>query len=239
MTPRFWPTLYLLAGLAPSGLAAQHAAHCTSNTSLGCAEEYFDNLVAFDAWDEAEAIVNDDSRWVDSEDCNAIRQNAFADLITSGNLRVTTPAGDSIDQTMTGAHITVTNHVIALLAGMSGDVLIISLGHEVAHHLRHDDPEAELLILLCLKEEEEDDPGGGDPGTTETCEDVWVPPLTTTVPVFIPAGNCPDSVTEPEECDFGTAVCTGNLSVHVCPGRWVDQIVVLRDGYTERVCTSN
>lgn len=87
------------------------------------------------------------------------------------------------------------------------------------------------------REEEDDEPGGGDPGTTETCTDVEVPPLTTTVPVWIPAGNCPGEP-EAEECDFEAALCTG-MVVRVCPGRWVNQIVVLREGYTERVCTSN
>ncbi len=87
-------------------------------------------------------------------------------------------------------------------------------------------------------EEEEDEPGGEDPGTTETCTDIKHPPLTTTVPVWIPPGNCPDSQTEATSCDFDTGFCPG-MHVRTCPGRWVDQVVVLRKAYTERVCTSN
>ncbi|MDE0659758.1 MAG: hypothetical protein OXI79_08945 [Gammaproteobacteria bacterium] len=89
------------------------------------------------------------------------------------------------------------------------------------------------------EEDEDDDPNGGeDPGTTETCEDVEHPALTTTVPVWVVPDTCGDNQAEADSCDFETKICTG-MRLHICPGKWVDQVVVLREAYKERVCTSN
>ena len=96
---------------------------------------------------------------------------------------------------------------------------------------------AERCAWLPL-EEDDDEPGEGGGESTETCEDVWRPALTTTVPVWVVPTDCNDNEDEAETCDFETGICTG-MRLHVCPGKWVDQVVVLRDGYMERVCTSN
>lgn len=86
-------------------------------------------------------------------------------------------------------------------------------------------------------EEDEDDPGGGGETPTVTCTDVEHSPVTTMVPVWVVPGTCGETETQ-SSCDFETEICTG-IRVYVCPGRWVDQEVVLREGYTERVCTTN
>lgn len=108
-----------------------------------------------------------------------------------------------------------------------------------------------ITFLREEEEEDDDEPGGGgdDPngGGEETCTDY--PPVTTTVPVWIPPGNCPSS-DEAEGCDFenglgpvapggppGGVVTCGLDGITICPGRWGDQEVVLVKGY--RVCTSN
>ena len=194
-------------------------------------------------------MAADTEKWHTNEDCKAAMgytREALADADIQAGLGTPNLAGEYFGD----EDVIVIGAFIAQSSSGFGTLI-----HEAWHRSTGEDDAAIEALNARLgedydgrtleschdeaREEDEDDPGGGDPGTTETCEDVWVPPLTTTVPVWVPPGNCPDSVTEPEECDFGTAVCTGNLSVHVCPGRWVDQIVVLRDGYTERVCTSN
>ncbi len=117
--------------------------------------------------------------------------------------------------------------------------MLITVLHEAAHHVdtTYTHEQAEWAAELCLKDEEEDDdPGTGDPGTKETCTDVEHPPLTTSVPVFIPTEDCGENSVEADSCENG--ICTG-YRLNICPGRWVDQVVVLRKGYTERVCTSN
>ncbi|MYA44557.1 MAG: hypothetical protein F4Z31_22760 [Gemmatimonadetes bacterium] len=123
------------------------------------------------------------------------------------------------------------------------DLLTTAL-HEAAHYagIGHDDTfsnaDAEKCAKIPVNEEDDDEPGEGGGESTETCEDVWRPALTTTVPVWVVPTDCNDNEDEAETCDFETGICTG-MRLHVCPGKWVDQVVVLRDGYMERVCTSN
>lgn len=132
--------------------------------------------------------------------------------------------------------------------------------HEVIHHRLGDDENMVLDSVAafeanCVKQNKPERPkgstggggGGGGGGGEETCTDY--PPVTTTVPVWIPPGNCPGG-DEGEGCDFenglgsvapggppGGVVTCGLDGITVCPGRWVDQEVVLAEGY--RACLTN
>ena len=195
------------------------------------------------------AMSADTEKWHTNEDCKAA-MGYTRDALASADIQIGSGTANLAGEYFGDEDVIVVAMSVALGGGGFGTLI-----HEAWHRSTgQDDDDIKALnarlgedhdgrtLESChdeAREEDEDDPGGGDPGTTETCEDVEVPPLTTTVPVWIPPGNCPGQP-EAEECDWdtGPTLCTG-MVVRVCPGRWVDQIVVLREGYTERVCTSN
>lgn len=217
---------------------ARRLSWCISNVPVECAvETYGPNAPVFSRDAVADSLIKS-LTVTGGPTCGAIVGAAFADFMVEGEPQATTPARDSITPHM-GAHITGDGYDVVFIATSTGTgrEMVLTILHEAAYHEGYESHwAADAAAAACLQDEEEDDPGPGDPGTTETCTDVEHPPLTATIPVFVPTGDCGDNSVEADSCENG--ICTG-YRLNICPGRWVDQEVVLREGYTERVCTSN
>ena len=252
MTIRHWTLAVLLGAVfSPSvPLAAQagvdgEKAACTSARADHCAEEFFDNTGVFFEDLAAARTLFDNAKWVSGQTCRKIRDATFIDAMFSGDVRVTTPAGEAIDQTITGAHIVgaIGPHLQVITRGMAGSELLVAVLHEAAHHAGYPNHQAaEYAAQNCIDDEddEDDDDPGGNTGTTETCTETleWVPPVT--VPVFVKP--------EPSTTEGGGTL-PGPPGVTPTPlppvvvgfdsGKWVD--VVIEKGYWETVkeCTLN
>ena len=196
--------------------------------------------------DEFTDLVND-ARWKTDETCQQHKTDMQTFLVGAVMYWATDQGNSRNGETMSISAGGITEFFVVfnqkLYANWNKDQMLKTLLHEGWHWAHKETVEgtkakrAESCAWIPL-EEDDDEPGEGGGEPTETCEDVWRPALTTTVPVWVVPTDCNDNEDEAETCDFGTGICTG-MRLHVCPGKWVDQVVVLREAYKERVCTSN
>lgn len=204
-------------------------------------ETYGPNADLFSREDDAQELI--DARAVTTGETRpAIVNAAFADFMVEGEAQDSTPDGNPIVP-HDGAHITgIGTDVVFIAASLSGEAMLVTILHEAAHHVGHENHiTAELAAQNCLREEEDDDePGGGEETPQVTCTEtsVWVEPVT--VEVWVKPESTQLEGGPGYHSDLGEipAVPIPGITVSVSSGYWAT--ITIQEGYwlTVRECTS-